>query len=109
MSDEISGQEANREVSQKLNADDRISEDLSFADDEVFLESLQNISDELPTSTELFEGFKAKRDEWNDEMGLRELLCTSGRRFESGIGLSAIRADVIDFKPVSCFVIESAK
>ena len=30
-----------------------------------------------------------------------ELFCTSGRRFENGLGLNAIRADVIDFNPVS--------
>ena len=98
MSDEISALEIKRDISQRLNSDDRVSEDMSFADDEVFL---QNISDELPTSTELFEGHKAKRDDWNEEVELKDLFCTSGRRFELGLGLNAIRADVIMFKPVS--------
>ena len=108
MSDEISGQEVIREIDQRLSPDDRVSEDLSFADDEVFNEFLQNISDELPTSTELFEGHKAtremigyQRDDWIEESGLKELFCTSGRRFETGLGLNAIRADVINFQPVS--------
>ena len=102
MSDELSGQEVIREIDQRLNSDDRVTEeDLSFADDEVFNECVQNISDELPTSTELFEGHKAVRDEWIEESGLKELFCTSGRRFENGLGLNAIRADVIDFQPVS--------
>lgn len=102
MSDEVSTREIEREINQRLSSDGRVIEDLSFADDldEVFL---QNISDELPTSTELFEGHKAKRDDWNDEIELKDLFCTSGRRFEIGLGLNAIRADVITFKPVSKF------
>ena len=43
-----------------LNSTDGLSaEDLSFADD-VFEGNVQDISDELPTSTELFEGAKLK-------------------------------------------------
>ena len=84
-----------------LNSTDGLSaEDLSFADD-VFEGYVQDISDELPTSTELFEGAKLKdRDEVGDDIDLNDLFCRSNRRFEAGLGLSAIRSDVIKFKPV---------
>ena len=84
---------------------DRTNESISYGDDEIFHDSvddiLQNISDELPTSTELFDERKAVRVDSNGDYDLNDLFCKSGRRYEMGLGLNSISSDVFNLKPVS--------
>ena len=42
------------------------------------------------------------RDGEAKDIDLNDLFCRSGKRFEAGLGLSMIKSEVIDFKPVSC-------
>ena len=41
------------------------------------------------------------RDGEAKDVDLEDLFCRSGKRFEMGIGLSVIKSEVIDFKPVN--------
>ena len=95
------------------NSDDRINESLSYGDDEIFFENhsecMQNISDEIPTSAELFDERKAVRVDSCGDFDLKDLFCKSGRRYEMGMGLNSIRADIFDMKPVSCYKRDSKK
>ena len=88
-----------------VEIDGRVNESLSYGDDEIFFESheecLHNITDELPTSMELFDERKPVRVDSNGDYDLDDLFCRSGRRFEMGMGLNAIRSDIFNMKPVS--------
>ena len=94
---------------------DRANESLSYGDDEIFHDSvddiLQNISDELPTSTELFDERKAVRVDSDGDYDLNDLFCKSGRRYEMGLGLNSISSDVFNLKPVgqNCTINELVK
>ena len=95
----------NRGLATANSADESTIGSLSFGDDEIFHEctddGLQNISDELPTSMELFDDRKAVRVDSNGDYDLNDLFCKSGRRYEMGLGLNSISSDVFNLKPVS--------
>ena len=86
------------------SVNDRANDSLSYGDDEIFHDSvddiLQNMSHELPTSTELFDERKAVRVDSNGDYDLKDLFCKSGRRYEMGLGLNSISSDIFNLKPV---------
>ena len=95
----------NRGLATTNSLDESTNGSMSFGDDEIFHESidnaLQDLSDELPTSSELFDDRKAVRVDSNGDYDLNDLFCKSGRRYEMGLGLNSIESDVFNLKPVS--------
>ena len=94
----------NRGLTTVNSLDESTNGSMSFGDDEIFHVSnddgVHNISNEIPTSMELFDGRKAVRMDSNGDYDLNDLFCKSGRRYEMGLGLNSIGSDVFNLKPV---------